>query len=259
MLLNCGVGETLEGPLDCKEIKPVNPKGNQSRVFIGRTDVEAETLILWPPDAKSWFIWKDPDAGKDWRQEKGMTEDEMVGWHHQLSGHEFEQTPKVGDGQGDLACCSPWGCKELDMTEWTELKWFFKLRWLTCKHQGFFCPVWNKSNLELCCCFLFVRLFVLMVNTIGTSLVAQMVMNLPALWETQVQSWVEKIPWRRGCLPTLVFLPGEFHEPGRLQFMGSQRVRHDCATNTFMLLINHSCVVIWVPWFEAIHELLKKI
>jgi len=92
MHLNCGVLEkTLESPLDCKEIQPVHPKGDQSWVFIGRTDVEAETPILWPPDAKSWFIWKDPDAGKDWRQEeKETTEDEMVGWHHQLSGDEFE-------------------------------------------------------------------------------------------------------------------------------------------------------------------------
>ena len=90
MLLNCGVGETLESPLDCKEIQPVHPKGNQSWIFIGRTDVEAEIPILWPPDVKNWPIWKDPDAGKNWRwEEKGTTEDEMVGWHHQLNGHEF--------------------------------------------------------------------------------------------------------------------------------------------------------------------------
>ena len=95
-------------------------------MFIGRTDVEAETPILWSPDVKNWLIWKDPDAGKDWRQEeKGTTEDEMVGWHHRLDGHEFGQTPGVGDGQGSLACCNPWGCKESDTTEWlnwTELK-----------------------------------------------------------------------------------------------------------------------------------------
>ena len=114
--------KTLENPLDRKEIQPVHPKGNQSWIFIGRTDVEAEILILWPPDAKTWLIWKDPYAGKDWRQEKkGTTEDEMVGWHHQLNGHEFEQAPGVGDGQGSQACCSPWGCKELDTTE--QLKW----------------------------------------------------------------------------------------------------------------------------------------
>ena len=95
MVLNCGVEKTLESPLYLKEIKPVNPKGNQSWIFIGKTDAEAETPILWPPDAKNWLIGKDPDAGKDWRQEeKGITED-MVGWHHQLGGHEFEQAPVV--------------------------------------------------------------------------------------------------------------------------------------------------------------------
>ena len=114
--------KTLESPLDCKEIKPVHPKRNQSWMFTGRTDVEAETPILWPPDAKSWLIGKDPDAGKDWRQgQKGMTEGEMAGWHHRLDGHEFEQAPGVDDGQGSLTCCSPWSQKESDMTE--QLKW----------------------------------------------------------------------------------------------------------------------------------------
>ena len=121
--------KTLESPLDCKEIQPVHPKENQSWIFIGRTDAKAETPILWPPDAKSWLIWKDPGAGKDWGQEeKGMTEDEMVGWHHQLGGHEFEWTPGVGDGQGGLACCSPWGCKQLDTTE--QLNWHFYFSWV---------------------------------------------------------------------------------------------------------------------------------
>jgi len=101
--------KTPKSPLDSKEIQSVNPKGNQSWTFIGRTDAEA--LILWPPDAKNWLIWKDLDAGKDWGQvEKGMSEDEMVGWHHQLNGHGFEQTPGDSKGQGSLACCSPWGC-----------------------------------------------------------------------------------------------------------------------------------------------------
>ena len=114
--------KTLESPLNCKEIKSVHPKGNQSWIFIGSTDAKAETPILWPPDAKSWLIGKDPNAGKDWRQKKkGTTEDEMVGWHHRLDGHEFEQGPGVGNGQGSLVCCSPWGCKESDMTEW--LNW----------------------------------------------------------------------------------------------------------------------------------------
>ena len=110
--------KTLESPLDYKEIKPVYPKGNQSWLFIGRTDAEAETPILWPHDAKNWLIGKDPDAGKDWGQEeKGSTEDEMVGWHHWLNGCEFEQAPGVGDGQGSLGSCSSWGHKESDVAE----------------------------------------------------------------------------------------------------------------------------------------------
>ena len=112
---------TLESPLVFKEIKPVSTKGNQSWMFIGRIDAvaEAEAAILWPPDVKNWLIGKGPDAGKDLRQEKGMIEDEVVGWHHWLNGHEFEQAPGVGDGS--LVCCSPWGHKELDTTEW--LNW----------------------------------------------------------------------------------------------------------------------------------------
>ena len=109
--------KTLESPLDCKEIKPVNPKGNKPWIFNGSTDAKAEAPILWPPDVKNWLTGKDPDAGKDWGQEeKGETEDEMVGWHHQFNGHEFEQTPGDSEGYGGLACYSPWGCKELDMT-----------------------------------------------------------------------------------------------------------------------------------------------
>ena len=114
--------KTLESPLDCKEIQPVHPKGNQSWIFTGRTDAGAETPILWPPDAKNWLLSKDPDAGEDWRwEEKEMTEDEMFVWHHQLNGHEFEQVPGVGDRRGRLVCCAPWGCKELYTTEW--LNW----------------------------------------------------------------------------------------------------------------------------------------
>ena len=114
--------KTLEGPLDCKEIQLVHPKGNQSWIFIRRTDAEAETPIRGLPDAKNWFIGKDPDAGKDWKQEeKWTTEDEMVGWHHWPNGQEFEQAPGVGDGQGSLSCCRSWDRKELDVTEW--LNW----------------------------------------------------------------------------------------------------------------------------------------
>ena len=131
--------KTLESPLDCKEIKTVLPKGNQSWVCIGRTDAEAEAPILWPPELKNWLIGKDPNAGKDWRQEKKRsTEDEMVGWHHQLDGHEFELAPGVGDRQGSLACCSPWDCKELDMTEqlnWTEASMAHMLKNLPAMQQ----------------------------------------------------------------------------------------------------------------------------
>ena len=110
--------KTLENPLDCKEIKPVSPKGNQPWIFIGKTDSEVEAPILWPPDAKSQLIRKDPDAGKHWGQEgKRATEDEMLEWHHRLNGHEFEQAPADGEGQGSLVCCSPWGLKESDTTQ----------------------------------------------------------------------------------------------------------------------------------------------
>ena len=114
--------KTLESPLDSKEIKPVNPKGNQSWIFTGRTDAEAP--IRWPCNEKSWLIGKDLVAGKDWKQEeKGMTENEMVGWHHRLDGHESEQAPGVGDRQGSLACCSPWVTKSRTrLSDWTELK-----------------------------------------------------------------------------------------------------------------------------------------
>ena len=116
--------KTLESPLDYKDIQQVHPKGNQSWVFIGRTDVEAETPILWTPNVKSWLIQKDPDAGKEQRQEeKGTTEDEMVGWHHRLNGHGFGWTLGVGDGQGGLACCSPWNRKQTQLSDWIELNW----------------------------------------------------------------------------------------------------------------------------------------
>ena len=123
--------KTLETPLDCKEIKPVHPEGNQSWIVIGRTDAEAETPILWPPDAKNQLIRKDPYARKDWRQEdKGMTEDEMVGWHHQLNRHEFEQAPGVVDGQESLASCSPWRLQSQTwLSDWTELLYPFIRQW----------------------------------------------------------------------------------------------------------------------------------
>ena len=118
--------KTLESPLDCKEIQLVHSKGDQPWVFLGRNDAKAETPVLWPPHAKSWLIGKDSDAGRDWGQEKGTTENEMAGWHHWLNGCESEWILEVGDGQGPLVCCDSWGCKESDMTErlnWTELNW----------------------------------------------------------------------------------------------------------------------------------------
>ena len=137
----------LGSPLDCKEIQPVHSKEDQSWVFFGRNDAEAETPILWPPDVKNWLIWKDPDAGKDWGQEeKGTTEDEMVGWHHWHNGHGFGWTPGLGDGQGGLACCSSWGRKESDTTEqlnWTELK----TRWHCSDHWR---PI-SRWQSWLCC------------------------------------------------------------------------------------------------------------
>ena len=131
--------KTFESSLNCKEIKLVNPKGNQSFIFIGRTGAEAEAPILWPPDAKNWLFWKDPDAEKDWQQEeKGVTEDEMVGWHHLLYGYEFEQAPGVGDGQGSLVCCSPGIAK----CQTEQLHWTYKP---TCMHAKEF-----QSCLTLC-------------------------------------------------------------------------------------------------------------
>ena len=126
--------KTVKSPLDSKEIQPVHPKGNQSWIFVARTDAEAETPILWPADAKNWLFGKDPDAGKVWRQEeKGTTEAEMFGWHHRLDGHEFEYAPGAGDGCGSFVCCSPWGHKVGH--DWvTELNWRV---WLFSVHQVF--------------------------------------------------------------------------------------------------------------------------
>ena len=130
MLLNSGVGEDSWEFLGLQGDQSSHPKGNQPWLFTERTDTKAEAAILWAPDVKNWLIGKDPGDGKIWRQEKGMTEDEMVGWHHWLSGHEFEPAPGVGDGQRGLVCCSPWGRKELkscvtqtQLSDWTKLNW----------------------------------------------------------------------------------------------------------------------------------------
>ena len=143
MLLNCGVGKTLESPLDSKEIKPVNLKGNQSWIFIGRTDAEAETPILWPPDKKSWLIGKDPDAEKDWRQEeKGMTEDEMFGWHHWLDGQEFEQA--LGVGEGKPGVLQSMGSQKVGHNWVTELNWTVETESYQ-SSQSFFC-LWLRGQ-----------------------------------------------------------------------------------------------------------------
>ena len=145
--------KTLESHLDCKEIQLVHPKGNQSWVFFGRTDAEAETLILWPPHMKSWLIGKDSDAGRDWGQEeKGMTEDEMAGWHHQLDRREFEWTLGVSDGQGGLACCNSRGHKESDTSEqlnWTEQMWIGIISWYSYWEAGCCCPNSEKNFTEV--------------------------------------------------------------------------------------------------------------
>ena len=124
----------LESPLDSKEVQPIHSKGNQSWMFIRKTDGEAEAPILWSPDVKSQLIRKDPDVGKDWRQEEKGTTEEMAGWHHQLNGHEFERAPGDGEGQGGLACCSPWGCSPR-LSDWTTtlshgVLSFFPLHWV---------------------------------------------------------------------------------------------------------------------------------
>ena len=123
MFWNVVLEKTLESPLDCQEIQPVHPKGEQSWMFLGRTDTEVETPILWPPHVKSWLTGKDPNAWKDWAQaENGVTEDEMFGWHHQLNGHNFKYAPILGDGQGSLSCYSPWGLR-------VGLYWVIELNW----------------------------------------------------------------------------------------------------------------------------------
>ena len=159
--------KTVENPLDCKEIQPVHPKGNQSWIFTGKTDAAAEIPILWPPDAKKWLIlnFSFPDAGKDWGQEekdgvKKMTEDEMVGWHHRLNGHGFGWTPGVGDGQGGLACCSSWGRKESDTTE--------PLNWLIAHSHS-----WNTSailDFVQCVKIVSLRFFMCVFFAISTTL-----------------------------------------------------------------------------------------
>jgi len=164
MFLTVVLEKTLESPLDCKEIQPVHPKGNQSWIFIGRTDAEAETPILWPPDAKSWLTGKDPHAGKDWRrEEKGTTEDEMVGWYHRLNGHGFGWTLGVGDGQGGLACCSPWGRRvrhDQAIEQQQQPKIYRNAGKMLCSNIKFL-----KTNIKWLCWDYYLSKFHLQVNT----------------------------------------------------------------------------------------------
>ena len=140
---NCGVEDSWES-LRLQEIKPVDPKGNQSWIFIGRTDAEAETPILWPTDVKNWVIGKDPDVGKDWNQEeKGMTKDEMVGWHHQLDAHEFKPALGFGEGQGSLVCCGALGCR-------VRHYWATELNWTDCVIETIECETADPG--EGCYC-----------------------------------------------------------------------------------------------------------
>ena len=194
--------KTLESPLDCKEIQPAHPKGNQSWIFTGKTDAETETPILRPPGVKNWLIGKDPDAGKDWRQEeKRMTEDEMIGWHHQLDGPEFQQALGVGGKQGSLAYCSPRGHKEV-IHDWaTDLNWTESNDVRTSREKA-------EQDMN------FVIGFPEM-----TSLVSLMVKYLPTMWETQVQSlgWEDLLEKEMATYSsTLVWKIPWIEEPGRL-------------------------------------------
>ena len=212
-------------------------------MFIGKTDVEAETPILWPSDAKSWPIWKDPYAGKDWRwEEKGMTEDEMVWCHHRLNEYEFESTLGVGDGQEGLACCGSRGHKESDTTEWLNWTEWMYIRmtdstvlllklisvWVSRDRWGkwdLWSGIWMDINEPLG--------LELPKTPVRASQVVLVVKNLPANAgdkTCRVDPWVGKILWRRAWQSTPVFLPGESHgqrESGGLQSKGSKRVVHD--------------------------------
>ena len=169
--------KTLESPLDCKEIQPIHPKGNH---FTARTDVEAETPILWPPDVKNWLIWKDSDAGKDWgREEKGTTEDEMAGWHHRRNGHEFEWTLGVGDGQGGLACCSSWVLRVRH--DWaTELNWIINGCWI----------LWKvfSASIEMIICFLSFNLLIWCISLIDFYILKNLMIMMYKLFAALLNS-----------------------------------------------------------------------
>ena len=217
-------------------------RSNQSILKEISPEYSLEGLMLklklqWfdPTDSKNGLTGKDPDAGKDWRQEeKGPTEDEMVEWHHQLDGHESEQVLGVGDGQGSLECCSPWGLKESDRTE--QLNWTIRIMRNNNEITSF--PVtilnWFRRKIHIQNNLRFFKCNLIKIKTsyykLWASPVAQTVKNLPAMWETWVHPWVGKLPWRKAWQPILVFLPGESswtEGPGGLQSMGSERVRYN--------------------------------
>ena len=204
--------KTFESSSDSKEIKLVNPKGNQSWIFTGRTDAKAGTPILWPPDVKNWLIWKDPDAGKDWGQEeKGTTEDEMVGWHQWLDGHEFEQAPGVGDGQGNLVLGI--SKSQTRLRDWMELNWTMNIGTIKLRATSQI----SLSQID-----------------IGISLVALMVKNLPAIQETQIGSQGWEDPLEKGMTTHSSILAWRLpwtEEPCGLQSLGSRTVGHDRVRN----------------------------
>ena len=185
--------KTFESPLDCKDIQPVHSKGDQSSVFFGRTDAKAKTPILLPPHAKSWLIGKDSDAGRDWGQEeKGTTEDEMAGWHHQLNGHEFEWTPRAGDGQGGLACCNSWGHRvghdwatELNWSTWSGNQNMNRPPLLRVDLDLVGLSTWHSGKESTCQCRRHKR--------------------------HGFDSWAQKIPGERKWQPAPVFFPEKFH------------------------------------------------
>ena len=188
--------EKTESPLDCKEIQPVHPKGNQSWIFIGRTDAVPETPVLWPPDAKNQLIGKDPDAADDWRQEeKGRTEDEIVGWHHQHNAHECESALGVGDGQGGLAYCGPWGRKELEVTEW--LNWTELFHWYFFWALNFTVHILLKTGLEN-----FERYFTSMWDEYNCA-VAWAFFGISFLWDWN-ENWPFPVLWPLQSFPNLL-------------------------------------------------------
>ena len=245
--------KNLESPLDSKEIKPVNIKGNQPWILFGRTDAETEALILWPSDANSWLIGKDPDAWKDWRQkEKRVTEDEIVGWHHRFNGHEFGQTLGDGEGQGSLACCSPRGREESDKT-WrmnnntdigkqsvTSTCCYDAIgpsppgQGLCSKRPSLSAPSWPAKPWLTETPGIKRGTWTRQLSCPGTSLVVQWLrIHLP-MQRTWVWSVVEQIPWSRKQQPTPVFLPGKFHRQrslvgySRWGHKESDKVEHVC-------------------------------